>query len=165
MVKVAAPTINESMKMISVNLLNSMRLTDIFFGTVISVSPLKIQIDQKHILEQPSLILSNAVKDHEVDITVSMMTVDDNYLDEKAKNHTHGGSTLTGNMGAAIAGNTDVTNDFDTTHHHDIKGRKKIIIHNGLLLDEKVILLRMQGGQRYFVIDRVSEHICEGEWL
>lgn len=165
MVKVTAPTLNESMKLIVGNYLNSIKPADLFFGTVTNVSPLTIQIDQKHILTESFLILSNMVKDHAVDMTVSMKTVDDNYLDDNAKKHTHGGSTLTGNLGAAIAGNTDVTNDFDTTHHHDIKGRKKIILHYGLKNGEKVILLRMQGGQRYLVLDRVETPICEGEWL
>lgn len=152
MVKVAAPTLNESMKMIGVNLLNSMRLTDIFFGTVISISPLKIQIDQKHILEQPSLILSNMVKDHYVDMTVSMQTENDAFMNPS---HTH-----TGNLGSPTdAGNLDVT------HKHEIKHKIKVLQHYGLKVKEKVVLLRMQGGQRYFVIDRVSEHICEGEWL
>ena len=151
MVKVAAPTLNESMKMIGVNLLNSMRLTDIFFGTVISVSPLKIQIDQKHILEQPSLILSNMVKDHYVDMTVSMQTENDAFMNPS---HTHAG----------VHGQTDAGN-LDTTHKHEIKHKIKVLQHYGLQVKEKVVLLRMQGGQRYFVIDRVSEHICKGEWL
>ena len=161
----ATPSINDSIKMIALNLVNSMHLSDLKFGTVVDVNPLKIKIDEQEPLSEEWLVLSNAVKDHYVDVTVSMKTVDDNYLDENAKNHTHGGSTLTGNMGSAIAGNTDITNDFDTTHHHDIKGRKKIIVHNGLLLGEKVILLRMQGGKKYLVIDRISNHIVNGEWL
>lgn len=152
MVKVTAPTLNESMKLIVGNYLNSIKPADLFFGTVTNVSPLTIQIDQKHILTESFLILSNMVKDHAVDMTVSMQTVNDAYMNPS---HTH-----TGNMGNPTdAGNLDVT------HHHDIKGRKKIILHYGLKNGEKVILLRMQGGQRYMVLDRVETPICEGEWL
>lgn len=153
MAKQVAPSLNESMKLITGNMINSLRLTDLFFGTVISVSPLKIRIDQQHILEEPSLILSNMVKDHAVDITVSMQTVNDNYL---VPTHTHPGDS---------GGNTGPTADFDTTHKHDITGRKKIIMHYGLKDGEKVILVRMTGGQRYLILDRVETPICEGEYL
>jgi len=34
------------------------------------------------------------------------------------------------------------------------KGRKKFIIHNNLSVGEKVVLLRMQGGQKFIVLDR-----------
>lgn len=152
MVKVTAPTLNESMKLIIGNYLNAIKPTDLFFGTVTNISPLTIQIDQKHILTESFLILSNMVKDHSVDITVSMQTENDAYMNPS---HTH-----TGNLGNP----TDAGN-LDTTHHHDIKGRKKIIMHYGLKKGEKVILLRMQGGQRYLVLDRVETPICEGEWL
>lgn len=152
MVKLGAPTLNESIKLIVANYINAIKPTDILFGTVKEVSPLTIQIDQKHILTESFLVLSNLVKDHDVDITVSMKTVDDAYMNPS---HTH-----TGNMG-----NPTDTGTLDTTHHHDIKGRKKITFHYGLKLNEKVILLRMQGGQRYLILDRVETPPTEGEWL
>lgn len=150
--KTASPTLNESIKMIGFNLINSMRLTDIFFGTVISVSPLKIQIDQKHILEEPSLILTNMVREHAVDVTVSMQTENDAFM---IPDHTHKGNL----------GNPTDTGTLDTTHKHEIKHKIKMLQHYGLKVNEKVVLLRMQGGQRYLVIDRVEVPICEGEWL
>lgn len=152
MVKLTAPTLNESMKLIVGNYLNSIQPTDLFFGTVTNVSPLTVQIDQKHIIPENFLVLSTLVKDHEVDMTVSMETVEDAYMKPE---HTH-----TGNLGSP----TDAGN-LDTTHHHDIKGRKKIILHYGLKTGEKVLLLRMQGGQMYLILDRVETPICEGEWI
>ena len=152
MVKVAAPTLNESIKIIADNLINSMQPADLFFGTVTSVSPLTIQIDQKHILTSEFLILSNLVKDHAVDVTVSMQTENDAFM---VPDHTH-----TGNLGNPTdAGNLDVT------HKHEIKHKIKMLHHYGLTNGEKVILLRMQGGQRYLVLDRVEVPPCEGEWL
>ena len=165
MAKLTAPTLNESMKLIAHNLIHSMELTDIFYGTVTKDKPLEITIQQKIVLTEEFLILSNMVKDHEVDITVSMETVKDNYLDENAMNHTHLGTTLAGNLGAPIGGETYYTMNFDTTHHHDIKGRKKIMFHYGLKSGEKVILLRMQGGQKYYVMDRIDVPPTEGEWI
>lgn len=154
MSKETLPGINDSIKMIAFNLIDSMRLSDIKFGTVVGVSPLKIKIDEQEPLTEDWLILSNMVKDHDVDITVSMQTVEDDYL---IPDHTHGN----GNLGNP----TTTTSDFDTTHRHDIKGRKKITFHYGLTIGEKVILLRMQGGKRYLVVDRVGTPPTQGEWL
>ena len=151
MVKVAAPTLNESIKLIAGDLINSMQPADLFFGTVINVSPLTIQIDQKHILTSEFLILSNLVKDHSVDVTVSMQTENDAFMNPA---HTHAG----------VHGQTDAGN-LDVTHKHEIKHKIKMLHHYGLTKGEKVILLRMQGGQRYLVLDRVETPPCEGEWL
>lgn len=42
------------------------------------------------------------------------------------------------------------------THTHDIEGTKQMTIHNHLEKGEEVILLRMQGGQKYIVLDRIG---------
>ena len=42
------------------------------------------------------------------------------------------------------------------THKHPIKGRKKITVHNGLVVGDEVILIRQQGGQKYIVVDRIG---------
>lgn len=152
MIERAAPTLNESMKMIALNLMNSMQTTDVVFGQVTKVNPLEITIDQKNILSESFIVLTNAVKDHVVDMTVSMETVSDSYM---SPDHIH-----TGDSG----GKTDSGN-LDTKHHHDIKGRKKIILHYGLTVGEKVVLLRIQGGQRYVVVDRIDAPKTEGQWI
>jgi len=48
--------------------------------------------------------------------------------------------------------------DSGTSHNHRILGTKKITVCNRLKAGEKVIMLRVQGGQRYIVIDRVVEN-------
>lgn len=45
----------------------------------------------------------------------------------------------------------------DPAHSHPISGRKIMTVHNGLKLGEKVLLLKMQGGQKYIVLDRVVD--------
>jgi len=42
-------------------------------------------------------------------------------------------------------------------HRHACKGRKKYTVHNGLKAGEEVILLRMQGGQKYLILDRIGK--------
>lgn len=110
------------------------------FGKVINTNPLQISIDQKLILGDEFLILTNAVRDHSVDIEISWNTdkPDDGNNSDPTKEH---------------------------THKHKIHGRKKITIYNGLTPGEKVLLLRAQGGQDYIVIDRVDEIPTKGESL
>lgn len=124
---------------------------EVCFGSVIETNPLKISVEQKLILGEEQLVLTKAVKDHWVDIEVSHFTVNDNFMIPDHVHGTHAGPTDTGNL--------------DTTHKHGYKGRKKIMIYNGLKTGEKVLLVRFGGGQRFVVLDRVSEHITEGEWL
>lgn len=121
------------------------------FGTVTSTSPLEIQIDQKLTLTQDYLILTKAVLDHEVDIEVNHFTEQSALVgygpwDTK---HSHP------NAG---------TGEINPNHRHQYLGRKKIKIFNGLQVGEKVILIRLQGGQRYVVLDRINDHTVTGEW-
>lgn len=154
MIEGAVPKLSELMKIVAAGVINSMQLPEVYLGTVVKVNPLEIMLTQQNRLPEKFLILTNAVKDHEVDITVSWATVEDNYLKPA---HTHGN----GNNGSPTAS----TSDFDTKHKHDIKGRKKITVHNGLTVGEKVLLLRVQGGQNYVVVDRISKLQTSGECL
>ncbi|MEH7342763.1 DUF2577 domain-containing protein [Bacillus sp. JJ1532] len=39
-------------------------------------------------------------------------------------------------------------------HTHEYKGRKKFIVHNALKVGDTVMLVKMQGGQKYIVLDK-----------
>lgn len=104
---------------------------EVCFGIVQSVSPLQILVDQKLLLEAEQLVLSRDVTEYQIDITT---------LSWLTENRSGGGGD------AAFA-----------SHNHDIIGRKSIIVHNALIVGDKVILMREQGGQRYIVIDRVGK--------
>ena len=108
-------------------------------GKVETITPLTVRIDQKMLLEEDELILTHLVKDYEVDISVSHETKD---------------------FGLIEGASTDIKK-----HKHEYKGRKKIIIHQGLKVGEEVILLKVQGGQNYIVLDRYTKPMTEGEWL
>ena len=43
----------------------------------------------------------------------------------------------------------------DPSHAHAIEGKKTVKILNGLKTGESVLLIRMQGGQKYIILDRV----------
>lgn len=126
-------------KQIAVNVIMEGKPVDIQYGTVESVEPLVIRTNQKLLLEAEDVILSNMVRDHNVDMTVSHQTEEMELIE-------------------------NLSTDYKK-HRHAYKGRKKITLHYGLKAGEKVLLLREQGGQRFLVVDRVSELGTEGEWL
>lgn len=112
---------------------------DYCIGVVESVSPLSIRIEsQEESLSEEFLILTDLVRDYNVDITV---------------NHTT--ENRSGGSGYA---------EF-ASHNHDYVGRKRITVHNGLSVGESVILVRQAGGQEFVVLSRVNDHSnLSGQW-
>ena len=100
------------------------------FGTVVSAAPLKIQVDQKMMLEKAQLLLTDRVRDYSVEMTP---------LPEY-----HETEPASGGEGE----------EAFAEHRHKYKGRKKWRVHNALAAGEKVLLLRCDGGQQYVVCDR-----------
>ena len=141
----------------------------VLFGKVLNTSPLEINVEQKMILHSAQLILTRSVTDYTTDVTVDWST------ESKSMNANHS-HDLTGDVSvsskATVSPNpdnenvtiqNDVTNtmavaqkNINLTHAHDISGRKSMTIHHGLKVNDEVILLRMQGGQKYIVIDKVG---------
>lgn len=104
----------------------------VLYGTVKSASPLVISVDgdEKRNLTKEFLYLTRNVKDYEVEMTVDHETEDKG-----------GGS----GEAAFLA------------HRHAYKGRKRFLIHNALKTGERVLLLMVQGGDRYIVWDKMEE--------
>ena len=105
-------------------------------GTVTGLSPLEITTDQKLILGEKRLILTNAVRDYTVEMTVDHVT----------EVISHGHSVTDTYTGGGTAQPVD--------HSHPYKGRKSFRVHLGLKMGEKVILVRCDGGQQFVVLDR-----------
>ena len=98
----------EAIKKIVSNMLENSKLSKLEFGTVESVDPLKIRIDQKKIINASQLMLSHLVRDYYVDITVQHST--DSIYGDWDTSHNHPG-----------AGKNVIPID----HEHEYKGRKK----------------------------------------
>ena len=111
-------------KKAALDIYNSMKPTEISYGTVESIYPLKIRVDQNILLEEIQLILTRNVIDYNLEITVDHVT----------------------ETGYGPAG-----------HPHGYKGRKVFRVNNALVEGEKVILIRVQGGQKYLVLDKVVD--------
>ncbi|MFP3917709.1 DUF2577 domain-containing protein [Lysinibacillus telephonicus] len=58
-------------KKVAINSMNAQKLTTVVYGIVIDVNPLKVQIDQKLVLEKEHLKLTRNVKDFTVEATMN----------------------------------------------------------------------------------------------
>ncbi len=105
-------------------------------GTVTGLSPLEITTDQKLILGEKQLILTNAVRDYTVEMTVDHVTEVISHGHSVTDTYTGGGTAQ------------------PVEHSHPYKGRKSFRVHLGLKMGEKVILVRCDGGQQFVVLDR-----------
>ncbi len=131
------PDLTESMKRAALQAMEASKPVSVVFGTVIREDPLLISIEQKMTLGMDQLILCRHVTDHDIDATVDWTS--------KGALGKHRHDTPVG-----------ATNDVSLAHAHGIHGRKSMRVHMKLLLGERVALLRLQGGQRYLVWDRVG---------
>ena len=138
----------ELVKQAAVEAVDASKPVHLLFGEVISVSPLKIQVDQKSTYTEKMLVLTRNVTDFEVDMTVSHQSVAISHGHPVTDTYTGGGTA----------------NEID--HNHPIKGRKKYLVHNALIVGDWVVLGRIQGGKRFVVLDRIRPvPELKGEWL
>lgn len=100
---------------------------EVIVGEVVSVSPLAIKIDHKLTVPEENIILTKNTCEWTMEMSVDHVT------ENRA-----GGSGM-----AEFA-----------SHNHDYVGRKKYLVHNQLVMGDKVIMLKETGGQRYIELDR-----------
>lgn len=136
----------KAIKKAAVEAAGAMKPVNVFFGKVISGSPLKINVEQRMILNEKQLILARNVTDF-----VTMVSI--NWESEQEKQeHRHGISAQTDD-GEVLNGTTGTQSE---KHTHIIAGQKQITIHNSLDIGDEVILIRQQEGQKFIVIDRIG---------
>ena len=124
-----ANTLVKAVKRAAIDAVMAQKPMAMCLGEVTSANPLKISVDQKMTLTAAQLMLTNAVRDYTVYMTVDHST-----------ESTSGGSGETA----------------FSSHSHKYTGKKKYTVHNALKVGEKVILLRCDGGQKFIVFDRVE---------
>lgn len=145
--------------------------TSVMIGTVLNVSPIKIKISEKLILGSEQLVLSRNVTDFDVEMTVDHTT---EYWQRIINTrHNHGvasfdsqtshihidsadGETQESTISTSHS-HSDEGESYDLEHSHAYKGRKVFRVHNALVAGEKVIIIRENGGQKFFVMDRVGD--------
>lgn len=140
----------------------------ILFGTVTNIGPLEINVEQKMTLSQEFFVLTKNVVDYTVDVTMNWNTE----TRSLNANHTHSvNGDISVNSKATMDPNPENANitienevnsnisieqrNINLSHNHTISGTKSLTIHNSLKVGDKVILIQVQGGQRYIVLDKV----------
>ena len=187
------PNLVEVIKKVALEAVSASNPTSLVIGKVTNISPLQITIEQRLTLDEDFLILTKNVTDHYVDMSVSHSTVSNgiaglshshDYSGETKEisidSHTHNVANDTGESTSSEAGagstlhkhsysgttNEALSNSESATKHsHEYKGKKKIMLHYGLKQGESVLLIKMQGGQKYIVLDRIGDVPTEGEWV
>lgn len=142
----------KTVKRAALDAMESSKPVAVYFGEVQSVSPLKINVEQKMVLGEAQLILSRNVTDFKTMVTVDWVS------ESSLKTHSHELQNNTGDGGDPthnhpLSGNTKGTS---LAHTHNITGKKQITVHNALVVGDKVIILRQQEGQKFIVWDRVG---------
>ncbi len=123
----------ESMKQAAVEAIETAKPVKLVFGLVQSVNPLKIFVDSKILLSEEFLILSRNVTDYELTMDVE---------------HQVG-------IGVEPYEPPEPKVAVEPAHIHDYTGEKVFKVKNALQEGEKVVMIQMQGGQQYLVLDRV----------
>lgn len=100
------PNLIELIKKAALDAVEASKPCTVVYGKVISVNPLKINVEQKLTLTKAQLIMTRNATDFKTNMTI---------------NH-----------------NTE-----------------EVTVHNSLVVGDKVLLLRLQGGQQYIVWDRL----------
>ena len=136
----------EALKRAAIEAVNATKPVNVYFGEVVGVSPLRINVEQKMTLGEKQLVLSRGVTDHDITVTVGWETAG------SLGTHAH---TVSGTDGSGDSINL-ATGQSDLAHTHGIAGRKKVTVHDGLVVGDKVILARRQEGQRLIVLDRIG---------
>lgn len=123
----------ETLKKAAVEAVEATKPVNVYFGEVISASPLKIKVEQKMILGEKQLVLSRNVTDFKTKITAG-----------NTQNYYYTGGVNSG------------TAPVSPPHIHAV-GTIEITVHNGLAVGDEVILARQQKGQKFIVLDRIGK--------
>lgn len=123
----------DTLKRAAVEAVEAKKPVNVYFGEVVSASPLKINVEQKMILGEKQLILARNVTDFKTKITAGNI-----------KNYYYTGDVNSG------------TAPVSPSHVHAV-GTIEVTVHNGLAVGDKVIIIRQQKGQKFIVVDRIGK--------
>lgn len=131
------------MKRAALDASDAAKFADLRYGTVVSVNPLKVQITNQFSIPESMLIVPKHLTNYTIEClfeqpyqSLSGTTgISDTLSTEtdKIKNHTHP-------VTLSSSGSSQSTS---------------ITLKNALKVGDKVALLRQQGGQSYFILDKI----------
>lgn len=130
-------------KQASLDAMNNAQICDIRYGKVTSTSPLRVQITSQFVIPASLLVVPQHLTTYELECTLSQSS-------------------------ESISGETEKSEDLkdedepfsEHTHKFSMttsggESKQTITVHNALKVGDKVALLRQQGGQSYFILDRI----------
>lgn len=121
-----------TIKKIAIEAVEASKPTALAFGKVISSFPLVINVEQKMTLTAAQLVLTRNVTNFKTSITGG--NIQNFYY---------------------VGTEPNVTTQPVSPSHVHAMDKIQVTVHNGLVVGDEVVLLRMQGGQKYLVLDRV----------
>lgn len=124
----------KTIKRAALDAVDASKPVQVCFGKVTSTSPLKILVEQKLPLGEGQLVLCRNVTDFATTVSIPSE---------------YGWATQNRSGGSGDAA-------FASHNHNIVINKKKITVHNGLVVGDEVILIRQQGGQKYIVVDRIG---------
>lgn len=122
-------------KILSLDAMEQGRPMNVLFGTVEKAKPLEIRIDQKQLIKSGYLILTNAVRDYKTKFTFDNPNIKQVYT------------------------TWDMSESSESTENKIAFKQKiqhEVTVYNGLSKGDKVLLFRVQGGQKFIVLDRLE---------
>ena len=102
---------------------------EIKYGTVTSVKPLLVRLEQRITLSEEALILPRKFTDHKLKISA-------------------------GNVCDYFLGDNSETEPVSPPHVHAV-GDMEITVHGELNIGDNLILIRQQGGQKFLIFDLI----------
>lgn len=133
----------EIMKRASLDAMGNAQICDLRYGKVVSTSPLKVQITNQFTIPNSLLVVPQHLTDYKVECTIKQPSQNISGTTEK--------SSELANESEPISQHTHT---FDAKTDEKVS-RSTVTIHNSLKIGDKVALLRKQGGQSYFILDRI----------
>lgn len=138
-----------AIKLASLEAMENAQMCDLRYGEVVGVSPLKVKVTNNFIIPSSLLVVPEHLTDRTVDITLNWETDTESFGNSEVPQDT---AVLgLGVVGRMLLGKGKSANE----HSHTVSGTKTMTIHGALKLGDKVALLRKQGGQSYFILDRI----------
>lgn len=102
----------DTIKQIALESVGATEPLEVIIGEVVGVDPLEIKIDPKIILQEGNIVLTKNTSEWTMEMSVDHIT----------ENRSGGGGYA----------------EF-ASHNHEYKGRKKYLVHNQLVMGDKVI--------------------------
>ena len=122
----------QTIKTAAMDALDNAQIADLRYGVVTSTNPLKVRVNSQFIIPEAMLVVPQHLTNYTVMVELDWKT---------------GGVSET-------EGEVAEESSVDE-HTHDVIGAQQLKIYNSLNLGDRVALLRKQGGQSYFILDRL----------